>query len=58
MIGIVHQDQFADGLPRFGLPAGAASRLRAALLAHAEVILRIALLAGAFVWYALSQVAA
>lgn len=57
MIGFVHQRQFGGGVPRFGLPAGAASRLRAALLARAEVILRIAMLAGAFVGYALSQVA-
>ncbi len=42
---------------RFGVPSAAASRLRAAILKHADVILRIALLCGAFVGYALSEIA-
>jgi hypothetical protein len=54
MIGAANERSFHAGVPRFGVPSIAASRLRAAILRHADVILRIALLCGAFVGYALS----
>lgn len=54
MFGAANDRPFHAGASRFGVPSIAASRLRAAILKHADVILRIALLCGAFVGYALS----
>jgi hypothetical protein len=49
---------FDVGMSRLGMPSIAAARLRSAIVDHSDVILRIALLSGAFVGYALSGIAA
>ena len=43
---------------RLRVPSIAATRLRKAVVAHSDVILRVALLSGAFVGYALSGIVA
>jgi hypothetical protein len=55
MTGAVNSRGFHAHITPFGLPHAAAPRLRAAVLKHAEIILRVALLCGAFLGYALSQ---
>lgn len=57
MTEAVNQRSFHARIAPFGLPYAAAPRLRAAILKHAEIILRVALLCGAFLGYALSQFA-
>jgi hypothetical protein len=49
---------FAIGMSRLGVPSIAGTRLRSAIVDHSDVILRVALLCGAFVGYALSGIAA
>jgi hypothetical protein len=57
MTGAFNQRSFHAHIAPFGLPHAAAPRLRAMILKHAQIILRAALLGGAFLGYALSQFA-
>ena len=54
MFGATKHSCLYAGVCRFGVPAIAASRFRAAVLKHSDLILRIALMCGGFVGYALS----
>jgi hypothetical protein len=55
MVGIAHESGLAIGRYRPAMPSVSVRRLRNALLRHSDVILRIALMCGAFVGYALSE---
>lgn len=54
MFGATNQSYMYTGVCRFGMPTIAASRFRAVVVKHSDVILRIALICGGFVGYALS----
>jgi hypothetical protein len=54
MLATAHERWFDLEISRLGVPSIAATRLRRAVVAHSDVILRVALLCGAFVGYALS----
>jgi hypothetical protein len=54
MFGATNQSYLYTGVCRFGVPTIAATRFRAIVVKHSDVILRIALICGGFVGYALS----
>jgi hypothetical protein len=58
MLATANERWFDLEISRLGVPSIAATRLRRAIVAHSDVILRVALLSGAFVGYALSGIVA
>jgi hypothetical protein len=54
MFGAANDSCVCAAVSRFGVPAVAATRVRGAILKHSDVILRIALLCGALLGYAMS----
>ncbi|MGZ5094585.1 MAG: hypothetical protein ACXWCY_29905 [Burkholderiales bacterium] len=55
MLGATNHSYLYAGVPRLGVPSIAATRFRAAVVKHSDVILRIAVMCGGFVGYALSS---
>jgi hypothetical protein len=57
MFGATNDSYLYAGMSRFGVPSIAATRFRAAVVKHSDVILRIAVMCGGFLGYALSSFA-